>query len=37
MSPELMLDLAHRAAELLVERLSNLHKEEAWRVSSANR
>ena len=30
MAPELMLDLARRAAELLVERIENLPKESAW-------
>ena len=30
MAPELMLDLAHKAAELLVERIQNLPEGEAW-------
>ncbi len=30
MAPELMLDLAHKAAELLVERIQDLPEEEAW-------
>ena len=30
MAPELMLDLAHRAAELLVKRIEDLPKESAW-------
>ena len=30
MSPELMLDLARKAAELLVERIEALPKENAW-------
>ncbi len=30
MAPELMLDLAHRAAELLVDRIQSLPEENAW-------
>ena len=30
MAPELMLDLARKAAELVVKRIENLPKEEAW-------
>ena len=30
MAPELMLDLAHKAAEFLVERIQNLPEKEAW-------
>ena len=30
MAPELMIDLAHKAAELLVERIEGLPEQDAW-------